>query len=131
MERNFYLKAIIFFLIISGSLSGCFTYNSSNPVTRTSAFPKVIEKARKDSRDFFMYSGKDTFAVTSIMIANSKREFTVQLDRLDSSRRANLNNPANQPEKQLALYMLDSTSYTLDEPHTIALKKIARIQLRD
>lgn len=78
-----------------------------------------------------MYSGKDTFAVTSIMIANSKREFTVQLDRLDSSRRANLNNPANQPEKQLALYMLDSTSYTLDEPHTIALKKIARIQLRD
>jgi len=116
-------------LIISVSLSGCYVHNSTEPITKTSVFPKTIERAKKDKRYFIMYSGTDTFTVTSIMIENAKKEFTVQLDRVDSLHKANLSNPKALPGKQIFLYMHDSTSYTLDEPHTIPLTKVARIQL--
>ena len=124
------LKVLVI-LVISCNLSGCSVRNTGEPITKMRAFPKTIEKAKKDKRHFIMYSGKDTFTVTSIMIENAKREFTVQLDRVDSLYRANLNNSKSLPGKHLFLYMQDSTSYTLDEPHTIPLTKIARIQLGD
>jgi len=118
-------------LISACSLLGCYVQNNSEPITQARVFPKTIERAKKDKRHFIMYSGRDTFTVTSIMIENGKRDFTVQLDRVDSLYRANLNNSKALPGKQLFLYMQDSTSYTLDEPHTIPLTKVARIQLSD
>ena len=123
------LVTYIFPFICWCSLPGCSVQNSSDPITKTSTFPRTIERARKDKRQFIMYSGKDTFTVTSIMIENAKRDFTVQLDRVDSAHRANINDNKSLPGKQLFLFMLDSTSYTLDEPHTIPLAKVAKIQL--
>ena len=119
----------IFCLVIFFSLQGCSIYNNGEAITKTSVFPKTIERAKKDNRYFVMYSGKDTFAVTNIMIENRRREFTVQLDRIDSLHRVSLKNPATSPEKKIFLHMLDSTSYTLDEPHTIPMTKVAIIRL--
>ena len=116
-------------LITLSSLPGCYVHNTTGSITKASVFPKAIERAKKDKRYFIMYSGKDTFTVSSIMIENAKKEFTVQLDRVDSLHKANLNNPKALQGKQIFLYMHDSTSYTLDEPHTIPLTKVARIQL--
>lgn len=77
-----------------------------------------------------MHSGVDTFAVTSVVVERSKRQFTVQLGKLDSLYQATLTAPAP-AKKPIHLFMRDSTSYTLDEPHTIPLNRIARIELAD
>ena len=124
------LKGLII-LIIACNLSGCYIHNAGEPITKTRAFPKTIESAKKDNRQFIMYSGKDTFKVTSITIENAKREFTVHLDRVDSLYRANLKNSKPLAGKHIFLYMLDSISYTLDEPHTIPLTNVEKIQLSD
>ena len=118
-------------LAIACNLSGCYVHNAGEPITKTRAFPKTIESAKKDNRQFIMYSGKDTFKVTSITIENAKQEVTVHLDRIDSLYRANLNNSKTLAGKHIFLYMLDSTSYTLDEPHTIPPTKVEKIQLSD
>jgi hypothetical protein len=76
-----------------------------------------------------MHSGVDTFAVTSLLVEKNKQDFTVHLNKLDSLRRSLLTNPGAVPQKLVHLYMTDSTSYTLDEPHTIPLKKVARIEM--
>ena len=78
-----------------------------------------------------MHSGIDTFTVTSVVVEKSKKEFTVHLNKLDSLRRVSMKNPKRSGEKYIRMYMHDSTSYTLDEPHTLPLKKIARIELID
>jgi hypothetical protein len=77
-----------------------------------------------------MHSGVDTFSVTSVVVERSKRQFTVQLGKLDSLYQATLTAPAP-AKKPVRLIMRDSTSYTLDEPHTIPLNRIARIELAD
>jgi len=123
--RNF-SNMIIFSLWLFVALSACHT---PNVVTKPSAFAKTIKKANIDKRPFLMYSGVDTFVITHIMIENARREMTVQLDRIDSIQRMNLIYPNTLQKKQVVLYMHDSTSYTLDEPHTIPIRKIARIQL--
>ena len=109
-------------------LNSC--YSASNTVTKTSAFPKVLERAKKDKRYFILYSGIDTFAVTSLRVEN-RREFTIHLDKMDSLHKVTLNNPITIPEKRAYLFMHDSTSYTLDEPHTLPFNKLARIELAD
>jgi hypothetical protein len=103
-------------------------YTGGNTITKRSAFPKVMEKAKTDKRYFILHSGVDTFAVTSMQVEN-RREFTVHLDRMDSLRTIALNNPLVLSKKQAHLFMHDSTSYTLDEPHTISFNKVARIEL--
>jgi hypothetical protein len=75
-----------------------------------------------------MHSGVDTFAVTSVQVARSRRQFTVHLSKLDSLYQATLTAPSP-TKKYMRLVMADSTSYTLDEPHTIPLTRIARIEL--
>ena len=78
-----------------------------------------------------MFSGVDTFSVTHLMIENARRDITVQLNRIDSFQRRSLVSDTSLQKKQMLLYMVDSISYTLDEPHTIPIKKIARIELKD
>ncbi len=121
----------IFPLILFFTLSGCSVQNNSEAITKRSAFSKTIERAKRDKRYFIMYSGKDSFSITSIMVENRKREVTVQLDRIDSIHKAAITNPAASPEKEIFLYMQDSVSYTLDEPHTIPLTKVRRIELSE
>jgi hypothetical protein len=125
MRRLRYISAGISALIVFCFLLGCHT--QGNVVTKTSAFPKVIEKAKKDQRYFILHSGVDTLGITSIQVENRK-EFTVHLDKMDSLRTVTLNNPTVLSKKQLHLFMNDSTSYTLDEPHTIAFSKVARME---
>ena len=120
-----YISIGIFALIAFCTLLGCNTHG--NVVTKTSAFPKAIERAKKEKRYFIMHSGVDTLAVLSIQVEN-KKEFTVHLDKMDSLRTVTLNNPTVLSKKQLHLFMNDSTSYTLDEPHTIAFSKVARME---
>jgi hypothetical protein len=63
------------------------------------------------------------------MVENARREMTVQLNTIDSIQRMNLVYPKTLKGKQIVLYMRDSTSYTLEEPHTLPINQIARIQL--
>ena len=105
-------------------------HTGSGSVTNSSAFPKTLERAKKDKRSIILYSGIDTFAVTSVTVEN-RREFTVHLDRMDSVRRTTLNNPTVLPEKRAHLFMRDSISYTLDEPHTLLFKNLGRIELAE
>ena len=78
-----------------------------------------------------MHSGVDTFAVTSLLVEKTKQQFTVHLDKLDSLHRLHFNNPKALGEKRIYLHMRDSASYTLDEPHTIPLARIEKIELAD
>lgn len=127
-----YWSTTIFALILSCCLPGCSVhYDNSKPVTRTSEYSRVIERARKEQRYFIMHSGVDTFAIISVLIEKSKQDFTVHLGKIDSLHRVNMNNPKLLAEKLIHLYMRDSASYTLDEPHTIPLNKVARIELVD
>lgn len=121
--------------IFSNTLSGCYT---SNPVTRSSAYSAAIERARKDKRHLIMHSGVDVYTITSVEVEKAKKQFTVQLNKVDSLHMINIKNRETLPNKankseqaalrEVHLYMRDSTSYTLDEPHTILLDKVARIE---
>ncbi|OLY94171.1 hypothetical protein SAMN05444008_105267 [Cnuella takakiae] len=115
----------VFISILSAAISGCAGSNSTT--TQTGAYPRVLERAKKNARSIILHSGVDSFAVTSVVVERSKRQFTVQLGKLDSSYQATLTGPSSGREP-LRLYMLDSTSYTLDEPHTIPITKIGRIE---
>ena len=123
-----YRNTTVYILVLLCSLTACLSnYGDGKPVTRISAFPRVMEKARQDKRYFIMHSGIDTFAITSLLVEKGKNEFTVHLNKLDSLHR--LHNAASSTEKQAKLFMRDSVSYTLDEPHTIPFNRVARIEL--
>lgn len=115
------LKLLIFILFTNCS--------NTTSITKPSSFPRRIEAAKKNERYFVMHSGIDVYRVSSIIVEKSNQHFTVQLTKPDSLHLANLNNPSVLNEKLLHLFMKDSTSYTLDEPHTILLSRIARIEL--
>jgi hypothetical protein len=110
----------IFGFIFLCSLAGCF--NSYN---------KALARAGKDKSYMIMHSGVDVYRITSVEVEKSKKQFTVQLNKVDSIHLANMNNPASSGEKLVHVYMKDSTSYTLDEPHTIPLSKVASIKKVD
>lgn len=131
-------SAAIFAFIFMCALWSCVNRYNTNPVTRTSAYPRFIEKAKKDKRSFFMHSGVDIYTITSVEIDKAKKNMTVHLDKVDSLSKRNVNNPevlrkqSGQPSlSKIHVYMRDSTSYTLDEPHTIPLNKVARIEEAD
>ncbi|HEX2535464.1 MAG TPA: hypothetical protein VHK69_17090 [Chitinophagaceae bacterium] len=125
-----YTKILLFLSVVAAVLTAC---SSSRPggreVTRTAAYPRVLARALKDHRYVLMRSGVDTFHVTSMLIDRQGRQFTVHLAKLDSAHRVHFNNFGSLPEKQVRLYMRDSASYTLDEPHTLPLARVARIEL--
>lgn len=127
-----HLRLAVFVLMLTCSFPGCSIHqNSTTPITRVSAFPRVIERASKDKRYFVMHSGVDSFAITSVLMEKSKKNFTVHLGKIDSLHRVNADNTKLSPGKRIDLYMRDSVSYTLDEPHTIPLNKVERIELGD
>ena len=132
MKNSIFCSALIIGGLLWCFLLGCSAYQSNtNIITTSASYPRVIEQARKDKRYFIMRSGVDTFAVTSLLVEKTKQQFTVHHDRLDSLHRFHFNNPKALGEKRIYLHMRDSTSYTLDEPHTIPLARIEKIELAD
>lgn len=79
-----------------------------------------------------LHSGINIYSMTSAEIDKTKQQLTVQLDKVDSLYLI-VNGRQHVPKKaephKMHMYMSDSTSYTLDEPHTIFLNKVARIEL--
>jgi len=118
----------LFAFILSCFIQACSTSNSTDAaVDRTASYPRVLEKARKDKHYLVLHSGIDTFAITSMVVEKGKKDITVHLNKIDSSARANIKSTASIAQKFTHVYMKDSTSYTLDEPHTIPLSRVARI----
>ena len=116
-------------IILLGFLSACSNnYTSPKTITETGDYARVLARANKGKGYYVMYSGHDTFRITQVEVEKSKQQFTVHLAKVDSAYRANVNHPENMPGRLIHVYMSDSVSYTLDEPHTIAMNKVARIQ---
>ena len=122
----------VFACLVACMLAGCSTgANHGRSVSSVTAYPRILEKAKDDKRYLIMHSGLDTFAITSLLVEKEKKEFTVHLNKIDSVHRIHFKNPKALSEKQAHVYMRDSVSYTLDEPHTLPISKIARVELID
>ena len=118
---------------------GCGNQNLStgSALTRVSAYPKAIANAQKNKQYMMLHSGVNLYSVVRLEVHKKTKEITLQLDNVDSTHVMNtsgndaMKNQANQEKMSgnppLHLYMTDSVSYTLDEPHTVPLKRIARI----
>jgi len=98
-------------------------------------FPGVLERAQKDKKYIILYSGVNIYSVVSAQTDKAKEHMTVQLDKVDSTKLTggvSANTTGNSVIPGLSkvyVYMKDSTSYTLDEPHTIPLANVSRIIL--
>ena len=135
--KNTVITAFALAVISSGCSMGSYP---ASPVTAVGSYPKALSKAKKDERYMIMYSGTNVYNVTSVLLHKADKNMTVQLDRVDSTQlstttavdtigyAARTNKPAANAKK-VTLYMKDSTTYTLDEPHTIPLANIAKIEL--
>ena len=117
-------------------LPGCSNHKyAAGTITSSSQYPAIIGKAKRDKRYLVLHSGINVYSVTSAEMDKTKQQMTVQLDKVDSLylvSNALLDVPAKRTQvipAKLHLYMQDSTSYTLDEPHTIFLNKITRLEL--
>src|SRR5690349_20547938 len=99
MKLNFSNSKMLAFAVCVGLFS---CYTGGDTITKASVFPKAVERAKKDKRHFIMYSGIDTFAVTTVEVEN-RQEFTVHLDKMDSLHKTALNNPTTISEKRAYL----------------------------
>jgi len=121
------------------AIYSCSSPSKAKSVTSAAGFPDAIDEAKQDKRYFIMKSGLNIYTITSVDLDRAKQQMTVTLDKVDSAHLVYLNNPEvrrtrarvgeTQAQGEIHLYMKDSTSYTLDEPHTIALGKVDRIAL--
>jgi hypothetical protein len=133
-----YFSSAICAFILAWVLSACSNSYQGKSITRSSAFARTIERA-KDNRYTIMHSGLEVYHITSVQMDRARQQMTVQLDKVDSLHLSNVKTSesrANTPKTgalgvtpEMHVYMKDSTSYTLDEPHTILLNKVARIEL--
>ena len=142
MKISGYLAAACFTLIFSFFFSGCFNHQlQTKPVIPSSSYPDAIEQAKKEQRYFLLKSGINLYTITSVDLDKAKQEMTVTLNEVDSSHLIGLKNfnsrgykpkkGDSKPSPSIHLYMTDSTSYTLDEPHTIRLEKVGKVELVD
>ncbi len=138
MKNNHPLLKFVLVVITVTSVQSCSNPFRVNPVTNPSTYASALREAKKDDRYVILHSGVDVYRVKFIEIHKSKKQAIVLLDRVDSmqmiqfrNRETTLANPAseNLPAlSQIHLYTKDSTSYTLDEPHTIPFTNLARIE---
>ena len=130
-------KKLAFFLVIGSFIAACSgpAYTAA-AITARNKFPAAIERARKDKWNMVLHSGVNTYSIYSAELDKARQQLTVQLNQIDSVRgrtadsgRSSSLTPANGAgQAMLHLYMTDSVSYTLDEPHTIPLDRVARIE---
>lgn len=120
----------IFTAIILIAFWGCSHYIAANPATDVSSYPSLLERAKKAKKYFIMQSGINIYTVTSVDLDQAKKQMTVTLDKVDSVRLVHFKNPSVRENKQKEIFLLmkDSTSYTLDEPHTIPLERVAKVE---
>ena len=136
-SRTFFVFSALIFSIFSTNCSS--HYTNAKVVSPASSFPSTLAKGIQDKKYMMLHSGINLYTITSVQIDNAKENFTVHLDKVDPAQMAyfkntesNLNNSNNSPStapSQIHVYSVDSTSYTLDEPHTIPFSKINRIEL--
>ncbi|HEX8279666.1 MAG TPA: hypothetical protein VF540_13270 [Segetibacter sp.] len=140
MKTFRFCRTAFFALISLCALSACSnSYIKSKTVTQASAYPAAIEQANRDNRSFILHSGVNVYTITSYQLNKEKQKMDVQLNKLDSLRIVNVSDgesKRSRPKKgesplinEIHIYTKDSVSYTLDEPHTIPMEKLARIDL--
>ena len=116
-------------------LSGCSTHAiPANGAISRSAYPAAIERAQKKKWYMVLHSGINVYSITSVQVDKAKQQATVQLDRVDSLYLITGSQPAPSARSRTSAmhwYTSDSTSYTLDEPHTIVLDKVTRMERVD
>lgn len=116
--------------------------HTAKAVSSASEYPAIIERAQKKHTYMFMQSGLNQYTISSVDLDKAKQQMTVTLNKADSTLGLTLNTQDNKAatptpigtsaaKRRLHLYMADSTTYTLDEPHTIPLSKIARLEVVD
>ncbi len=132
MKAFTYWRITFFTLILSCSIYSCSNhYNNTTADSNASAFSRMLNRAQKHKHYMIMHSGVDVYRIFQVEVEESKQQFTVHLNFVDSIHKANMNNPKSLGEKQTHVYMKDPASYTLDEPHTIPLNRVARIEVVD
>jgi hypothetical protein len=123
-------------------IPGCSNeYYTAKTITNSSGYSAVITKAQKKHRYIMMQSGVNLYSVTLADVHKSRQEMTVTLDKVDSTRLTTFNSAVSSNTKlkkaglvgeaMVRLYMTDSTSYTYDEPHTVPMNKISRVEVVD
>jgi len=135
MHLNSSLRKLLPAVAVGLIITACNPFRI-NPITQESVFPAALQRAKKDKEYMVFHSGVDVYAVKYVEVERARQQFTVLLDRIDSTQKANyahfLSRPAagNSPAgvRQVHVFTKDSTSYTLDEPHTIPFSNIARIE---
>ncbi len=114
------------------------SYITSKPITSAADYPDAIEQAKKDDRHFILHSGINVYTVTSFLLDRAKQSITVHLAKVDSLHIVNVENAQNNADKpkksasgakEIHIYTKDSTSYTLDEPHTIPFDNVGNIDM--
>jgi hypothetical protein len=109
-----------------------------NPCPDASDYPAVIARAKKDNRLIILHSGINVYTVTALQLDRAKKNVEVQLNKLDSLHIVKIANPNSNQEvsdksgtspREVHLYMKDSISYLLEEPYTIPLEKVARVDV--
>ncbi len=139
MKTSRFCRTFFFALISLCALSGCSnSYIKAKTVTPASDYPAAIEQANRDNRSFILHSGINVYTITSYQLNKEKQKMDVQLNKLDSIHIVNVSDAKSgrsRPKKEessvneIHIYTKDSISYTLDEPHTIPLDKVDRIDL--
>lgn len=136
---RFYHTAFFAFIFLC-AVSGCFnSYIKAKTVTPASAYPAAIEQANQDNRIFILHSGINVYTITSYQLDKERQKMEVQLNKVDSLQVIHVPNekskkyPSKKGESaainEIHVYTKDSVSYTLDEPHTIPMDNVARIDL--
>lgn len=140
MKTFRFWNTTFFAFIFSCALSGCFnSYVKAKPVTPASAYPAAIQQAKQDNRSFILHSGTNVYSIYHVELDQASQALTVQLHKLDSLYIVNVEKPESGPSttkrgetakiNQIHIYTKDSISYTLDEPHTIPLENVEKIDL--
>lgn len=126
-------------LIAACALFACSASHKAGTVTKASAFAAILEHAKKDKSYITLQSGINLYSVVLVEINKPRQEMTLQLNKPDTAKINNVTNAGKNAytndktsagtNRQTHILMNDSISYTLDEPHTLMLAKIAKIEI--
>lgn len=118
--------AILLVLIMCEVFPGCanHAYQANGAIPRAQ-YPAAIERAKQRKWYMVLHSGVNVYSITAVQLDKAKQQATVQLDKIDSTY---LSGSGTSKTSAMHWYTSDSTSYTLDEPHTIALDKVSRME---
>jgi hypothetical protein len=134
------LCSIIFLAFIFFAVGACSTHTpEAKTITPESKYPSIIARSLTNKRSCILHSGINVYNVTSVQVDHGKQQMTVQLNKPDSSQLAfykgveagNYHHQKGEAKQggQTHIFMADSTSYTLDEPHTLPLNKVAKVEV--